>query len=575
MIRAVLISVLSVSAALAQTDNRQRFLVSDVHTSASMRQMNVMTGPFYGTNRYEVHHATLVDLIHEAYGVDSDLVYGGPSWAEYTRYDVIAKTPPGSNAETRKLMLQSLLEERFGLKLHTDSRPMMAYKLTVDNAKLQESDGSGSGCEFKQESAQTVAPKPDGGPQTITLPVFSYSCKNTSMAAFTSLLPNIPTMQNLFGKKPVVDQTGLKGTYDFVVRFTPAIPQRLPPGIVISGDSIPFPDALKKLGLKLEQGTVPMPAVVVDSALAKPTDNPPDIANTFPPLPKEFEVAEMKPSPPAADGGRGGGTQPELKNGRLIVQGITVKNLLQLAYNIQGDDSRLVGAPKWLDSDRFNLIAKAPAEVQMGDLSMQTQRAMSINIDAIQPMIQTLLAQKFKLQVHTEERSLNAFVLSASKPKMQQADPNLRTKCVEGTTIEGKDRDPKDSKDPRNSNPALGRLITCQNVSMSQLADMLNNLAGGYIQGSDVSDQTGLTGGWNFTLSFSGIGQLQGGGGRGGDAPNPSADGSGRGPEAAAPSGGISLQDAVAKQLGLKLEQRKRPVPVVVIDHIEQKPVEN
>jgi uncharacterized protein (TIGR03435 family) len=83
-----------------------------------------------------------------------------------------------------------------------------------------------------------------------------------------------------------------------------------------------------------------------------------------------------------------------------------------------------------------------------------------------------------------------------------------------------------------------------------------------------VVDATGLDGAWDFTLSFSGINVLQGGG-RGGDA---AAAGAGGVAGASDPTGGLSLFDAVQRQLGLKLELRKRPMPVLVIDHIEEKP---
>ena len=82
-----------------------------------------------------------------------------------------------------------------------------------------------------------------------------------------------------------------------------------------------------------------------------------------------------------------------------------------------------------------------------------------------------------------------------------------------------------------------------------------------------VLDATGLEGGWDFTFYFSAIGQLQGGGDRRG--------GEGATEGASDPTGALSLLDALPKQLGLKLEMQKRPLPVLVIDHIEQKPTDN
>jgi uncharacterized protein (TIGR03435 family) len=108
-------------------------------------------------------------------------------------------------------------------------------------------------------------------------------------------------------------------------------------------------------------------------------------------------------------------------------------------------------------------------------------------------------------------------------------------------------------------------------MTMGRFAGMLQGLAPGYIH-APVLDATGLEGSWDFTLSFSTAGQLQGGGGGGG---RPAEAGSGPVGAAPDPTGALSLPDAVAKQLGLKLEQTKRPVQVLVIDHVEAKPIDN
>jgi uncharacterized protein (TIGR03435 family) len=200
--------------------------------------------------------------------------------------------------------------------------------------------------------------------------------------------------------------------------------------------------------------------------------------------------------------------------------------------------------------------------VAIGDLT-PTRSGVPVNIDALRPMIRALLVDRFKLVTHLEDRPVNAYTLIAVKPKLKKADPASRTKWQEGAA--------PDSKDAKNANPSLGRLVTCQNVTMAQFADLLPGIAPGYLH-TAVVDATGLEGGWDFTFSFSPMGLLQGGGGRGGDgggAPSASA------PEASDPNGALSLFDAMTKQLGLKLELRKRPAPVLVIDSLERKPTDN
>jgi uncharacterized protein (TIGR03435 family) len=106
-------------------------------------------------------------------------------------------------------------------------------------------------------------------------------------------------------------------------------------------------------------------------------------------------------------------------------------------------------------------------------------------------------------------------------------------------------------------------------MTMTQFAEQLQRLAPGYIH-VPVLDSTGIEGNWDITLSFSTAGFIQNAG-RGGGAGASSGDA----PTASDPNGGLTLFDAVNKQLGLKLEMQKRPLPVVVIDHVEEKPTDN
>jgi uncharacterized protein (TIGR03435 family) len=559
MKRSFAILLLLTGAAFAQSVAAPQFSAADIRPSPHS-SIPAMKGPFFGDNRYEIRYATMVDLIHAAYGVDQERISGGPSWLEFDRFDVVAIAPNGSNAASRKLMLQSLLAERFGLTLHQDSKPMPAYRLIAGkNPKLQEASGSSASCDMKIENiGQPPPPSVPGEPRQPTqLPVIVFTCHGTTMASFAERLANAPTADQTFDRKPLVDQTGLEGAYDFTFRFTPQIP----PGFPVTGESMPLLEALdKQLGLKAELGTAPMPVISVDRANEKPTENSPDAAKSFPPTPTEFDVAEIKPSQPGARAG-----QPEIKNGRVIVQGITLQNMIWLAWDKTPDDE-IVGAPKWLNSDRFDLIAKAPEGVALGDLMAvnNIRRGFSINVDALRPMIRNLLVERFKMQVHTEDRPTPTWVLTAVKPKLQPADPKGRTKWTEGPAADG--------KDPRKSNPVLGRLVTCHNMSMAQFAALLSDIAPGYVR-TGVIDATGLEGNWDFTFNFSGAGQLQKGGGRlEGDGP---PGGPGGVDVASDPSGGLSLSDALAKQLGLKLETQKRPKPVLVIDHIEPKPTDN
>jgi uncharacterized protein (TIGR03435 family) len=178
-------------------------------------------------------------------------------------------------------------------------------------------------------------------------------------------------------------------------------------------------------------------------------------------------------------------------------------------------------------------------------------------------MLRALIVDRFKMTTHMEDRPVTAYKLTAVKPKLNKADPANRTAWKEGPAPA--------SKDPRDSNPVLSRLVTCTNMTMAQLADLLQSIAPGYIH-NPVLDATGIEGAFDFTFNFSPAGAVQNGGGGRGGAPPPPPGGAAASSD---PSGAVSLFDALNKQLGLKLEMQKRPMPVLVIDHIEQKPTEN
>jgi uncharacterized protein (TIGR03435 family) len=209
-----------------------------------------------------------------------------------------------------------------------------------------------------------------------------------------------------------------------------------------------------------------------------------------------------------------------------------------------------VGAPKWIDSARFTLVAKVPAEYI-------TSNGPGSPLD-VGPMIQALIADQFKMKSHLEDQPVTAYTLVAAKPKLKKADPSSRTGCKSansgGVISFG------------TSAPLPSTEIKCQNITMAQFAEMLQTVASSYVR-HPVVEGTGLEGAWDFSFSFTVInpaqlanlrvtaGQLAG---------NP-AEAAG----ASDPVGGTTLFDALEKQVGLKLELQKRPYPVLVIEHIE------
>jgi uncharacterized protein (TIGR03435 family) len=501
--------------------------------------------------RYDLRDATMVDLISTAYGVNQDSVFGGPNWIEYNRFNIVAKAPPSTSAEKAKSMLQALLADRFKLAVHKDTKPLEQYVLSLGkgNPKLKEADASGKkGCEPQ--------PRPQNLPPG-TITYITVSCHNMTAE---EIAEQLHLMAGGYLTLPVVNTTGLKGSWDFDIKWT-SRGQLAAAG----SEGISIFDAVdKQLGLKLELQRIPRPAIVVDSVNEKPAENSPDALKDLPVAPTEFEVAVIKPSGPDSRQTR----SPFQPGGRLELNGFTLKTLIIIAWDLNGDEM-LVGQPKWLDSDKFDIVAKASTSTLLEGPALN---APPVDIDALRLMLRALLIDRFKLKVHSEDRPVSAYTLVAVKPKMAKADPASRTRFKEGPAAGG--------KDPREKNPILGRLVTCQNMTMAQFALQLQNIAPGYIH-SPVLDATGLEGGWDFTLSFSPMGVFMNPGGRGGERGGNTEQPAGAPasgtpaastPVASDPNGAISLPEAIEKQLGLKLEKKNRPVPVLVIDRIEQKP---
>jgi uncharacterized protein (TIGR03435 family) len=526
--RISLVVFLSGLAFSQSADTPPAFDLADVHVSAKSPNAN-MSGGFLRGGRYEIRKGTMVDLVRLAYGVDADKVLGGPSWLETDRFDVIAKAPQATPPDTVKLMLQALLADRFKLVVRKDSKAMPVFVLSLGKGKpkLKESESSGSpGCQ-----GQPTPPQPG------VIPLQVVACHNMTTEA---LAQNLRGMANAYITNPVVDQTGLKGTWDFGLKWTArALLSQA------GADGISIFDAVdKQLGLQLEPQKVPQPVIVVESVNQRPTDNPPGVTTSLPPAPPaEFEVANIKPSMP--------GVQPmgRIQNGRVDAQGLSLKTLVTLAWDINSDD--LIVFPKWMESANFDIVAKVSTAAGPAN-------APQIDIDDLRAMLRALLVDRFQMKMHTEDRPVPGYTMTAVKPKLQKADPLNRMGCKEGPGADG--------KDPRIANPVLSRLLTCQNMTMARFAELLPQLANGYVR-TPVLDATGLDGAYDFTISFSAVGLLQGGVGRGGD--NPAAAG------ASDPNGALSLPDAVNKQLGLKLELQKRTMPVLILDHVEEKPTEN
>ena len=546
---------LTAGLAFGQTpDPLPKFEAADVHVSAKTQNPFPRTSPVRA-GRYEIKTASMADLVRIAYGFDLDKIVGGPSWLELDRFDVIAKVPADSTPEANKQMLQSLLAERFKLVTHKETRPLPTFSLVAKKPNLKEAAGTeDTGCHPVQATGapqeggvRLFTMSPTGQQTTINLGpgmTVTYQCRNVTMETFASSLRSMMGA-SLPTSNAVVDETGLKGKFNFDLKYSMSMFGPMPSD---PADRIPFQTALEKqLGLKLEEKQTPTPVIVVDSVERKPSENPPGTAEALPPapVPTSFEVASIKPSNPDIRMSRMT-TQP---GGRLVIDGMPLSFIVSRAFNTFNNDE-LVGLPAFAQNDRYDIIAKIPGSVGAMPGFM--------DMDVLGPLIVDLLKERFGLKYHKDEREMTAYSLVAAKPKMKKAEPNSRTNCK--------------TPNPAPGAPSGSRTLVCQNVTMAFFAERLQRMTPELSW--PVADNTGLEGGWDFSLTFNMRPMMMparppeagGAGAAGGGAPMPAAS---------EPTGGQTIFEAIEKQLGLKLEKGKRPMPVIVIDHLEQKPTEN
>jgi uncharacterized protein (TIGR03435 family) len=503
------LAILLSSIALGQSKT-PTFEVADVHLSPPGTRGE--DGGFFPGGRVELHGSTMLDLISDAFEIDSDYVVGGPYWLHTDRFDIIAKAPAGTKEESLTPMLKALLVDRFHLVAHEDKKDMPVFILTV-----------------KKGIKLPPAANPDAKPSTSRGegdPALNnhLKCISYTMEALADLLPR--AARNFFNHA-VIDETHLKGAFDFQLDWM---------GINIYQRAKANPDGppaiggvemLEKLGLHIEPGQRPTKVVVVDSVNEKPTANAEGVTAKIPDFPKEFEVAEVRPARPLqlpAGQVLGPLGRPIFENGRVELLSATLNGLITFALNV--DARMLLGGPKWMEEDRFDVIAKT---------------APSVPFDALREMLSKLLVERFQLVTHSEEQPMPFWVLEAGKkPKLKESDGTARSECK----IVNTDR----------------RYYVCQNTTMAQFVQVLPTVSAAYIH-APLLDLTGIKGAYDFQLYWTPRNMLQ-------NASVKSAD------AASTPVDEVTVFEAVDKQVGMKLEEQKHPVPVVVIDKVERTPIE-
>ena len=303
---------------------------------------------------------------------------------------------------------------------------------------------------------------------------------------------------------------------------------------IMTGRRLPELSAVRRAVLILGAIAFGVAPVIGGALMQVPRQRSADSIRDLP----AFDVASIKPNTSGEFLGRFG-YEP---GGQLVVVNNAVRNLIRSAYSLQ--NYQILGGPAWMTSDRYDISARAG-----GDPSQEQLRL----------MLRRLLSERFKLVARMETREIPIYALVGAKPD-RSLGPGLRraaVDCLAITAAAEKRGVAPELPQPQGNRPACGTrsmpgLMMGAGVSMS---DFARNLAGP----ADrlVVDKTGLTGSWDFDLTYA----L--------DQPVPNIPGLPPPPPDAAP-----LFTALQEQLGLKLEPQRAPVEVLVIVSIER-PSEN
>lgn len=267
----------------------------------------------------------------------------------------------------------------------------------------------------------------------------------------------------------------------------------------------------------------------------------------------EFEVASIKPSPPPAPGmgmvvgcrGGPGTNDPAL----YACQNISLSNLVTMAYRVAYYE---LSAPDWATMARFDLRAKVPEGATKEHLAL---------------MVESLLADRFKLAVHRESKEIQRYELTVAKngPKFKEAASPPPADSRDAALTPGPLKSDKEGYPvigPRGGMAIMydkARLYQPE-MTMTMLASQLSAQLRG-----PVVDATGLTGKYEISLYWSE-----------GDSLRTAAPVPGGGPTPVNPvSTGPDLKQALQEQLGLRVESKKGPVEFVIVDHAERTPSEN
>ncbi len=256
----------------AQAPAKPEFEVASVKPNTA--GMHMVRIGFMPGGRFNAEGATLRMLVRLAYDVKDSQISGGPGWLATDAFDIQAKAPEGkADFATMKLMLQSLLTDRFHLTFHRESKEAPIYELNVAKAGSKLTPSASGSCIQPGPGGPTAGFRPGEKPPcgAIRMGLGLLDGSGVTMDRFLSALSEATG-------RPVVDKTGLTGAFDIHLTYTPdqpiaAIQQQHPdaPSVDPGGPSV-LTAVQEQLGLRLDSAKGPVESLIVDR-VEKPSEN--------------------------------------------------------------------------------------------------------------------------------------------------------------------------------------------------------------------------------------------------------------------------------------------------------------
>jgi uncharacterized protein (TIGR03435 family) len=279
LIVALSLPVVAILRAQPPTSTAPAFEVASVKLNTSSNPRGAISGPTPG--RFTMSGVPLLFIVNYAYPVLGYQLVGMPDWAGTTNYDVNATYPLGVQPDepTARQMVQTLLEQRFGLKVHHEMRSLASYALVIarkDGALGPQVTRSDVDCKtwladkrsvFGAGSASTVAP---GGKRSAC----TMMASRRYIAAGTQTMTQLATTLGALVGRPVIDRTGLSGTFDMDLQWAPSMEMAAPgTTTTANGDGPSIFSALQEqLGLRLDSTTASFDVLVIDH-VERPTED--------------------------------------------------------------------------------------------------------------------------------------------------------------------------------------------------------------------------------------------------------------------------------------------------------------